>query len=233
MSFVFNHHTAATGPFRAFLQEHGTKITYNRGDTIVAPGDTNANVYYIEHGFVKVYSQTGRNEQYVHVIYGPSEIFPLALLTNPLPPTVHYAAFTDCKLTRIPQAAVTAVMRTNIDLTREFAERAITQFRLYSARLDNLQYKFARERLVYRLLFLVGRFGKKQADGSYVIEAPMTQQLIGDSINLSRESVSREFDRLRSLGLIGYQDQSLVVYDWKKLSQEFKEPVHAEWWGLE
>lgn len=233
MSFAFNHSTSATGPLRAFLDAHGEQVQFAKGAVIVKPGDDIQSAYYIERGFVKVYTKTKRDEQYVHVIYGPSEIFPLAMLSSPLPPTVYYVAFSDCELTRMPQRAVRQAMQDDIDVTRELADRAIMQFRLYSARLDNLQYKFARERLVYRLLFLAARFGKKEADGSYYIDVPMTQQLIGDSINLSRESVSREFDRLRSLGLISYRDQNLVLTDWRKLSQEFKSPVQAEWWGLE
>jgi CRP-like cAMP-binding protein len=233
MTFAFNHKITSTGPFRTFLNRYGTKVTFRKNETIVRPGDTQPFVYVIDQGFVKVYTHNNRDDQYVHVIYGPSEIFPLAMLTSPLPPTVTYSAFTDCILTRVPQSAISEAMNTDLAVTRVLTERAINQFRLYSARLDNLQYKFARERLIYRLLFLAGRYGVREPDGTYLIDIPMTQQLIGDSINLSRESVSREFDRLRSMGLIGYRDQNLYITDWRKLSTEFKEPVHAEWWGLE
>jgi CRP-like cAMP-binding protein len=233
MSFAFNHQIAVTGPFREFLDAEGERQQFSKGAVIIRPGDDIQGMYYIEQGFVRVYSQTNRNEQYLHVIYGPTEIFPLAVIASPLPPTVHYAAFSDCELTRLPQEALTRIMHTNLDVTRELAEKAAMQFRLYSARLDNLQYKFARERLIYRLLFLAARFGIREDDGTYFIDVPMTQQLIGDSINLSRESVSREFDRLRSKGLIGYRDMNLIISDWRKLSLEFKEPVQAEWWGLE
>jgi CRP-like cAMP-binding protein len=121
----------------------------------------------------------------------------------------------------------------DITVTRAVLVKTVKQFTIYADRIDNLEYKYARERVVYRLLFLASRFGEKQADGSYVLTAPISQQVIASSINLSRESVSREFDRLQRHELVEFNNERcIVVKNVQHLCNELKSPVSPDWWGL-
>jgi CRP/FNR family transcriptional regulator, polysaccharide utilization system transcription regulator len=215
-----------------YFQEHGKTMHFSRGENILRDSDTPRGPYMISQGYVKVYTADVRGDTYLHIVYGPGEIFPLAWITDRQEVRVNYAAFTDCTVVRLEESALDEALQNDTALTRALMDAAILQFRLYTTRIENLQYKFARERLIYCLLFLAGRFGDRRDDGSYRLEAPLTQQLIGDFINLSRESVSREFDRLRQMELIDYEGTALVIRDWQKMGEEFKEPIHPEWWGL-
>lgn len=215
-----------------FFTEHGTVLSYAKGHAILCAGDRTDGAHLITEGYVKVYNVDARGDSYLHIVYGPGEIFPLAWIVDHREVRVHYAAFTDCKTIRASEAALQSALSSDIAITRALMDKSILQFRLYAIRIENLQYKFARERLIYCLLFLTSRFGERRNDGSYILQAPLTQQLIGDFINLSRESVSREFERLRQMEQIHYEGPLLVIINWRQLGKEFKEPIHPEWWGL-
>lgn len=231
---MYAHETSATDQLlREFFQEKGRLLKYARGEVIVHAHDELQGVHYIANGCVKAYGIDDRGEQYVHIVYKAGELFPLVRLVDPTPAYSFYSAFTDCQVYRVSQNSILEALDNNLGVTKALLEKAVLQFRLYANRIDNLQYKFARERLIYRLLFLASRFGRRNEDGSYTIMAPFTQQIIGDSINLSRESVSREFDRLRSMDLIAYEDHAIVLKDWHRLGAEFHEPPSTDWWGLQ
>ncbi|HYH74681.1 MAG TPA: Crp/Fnr family transcriptional regulator [Candidatus Saccharimonadales bacterium] len=228
--------TADTSQLQAlhdYFATEGRTLDYAKNETILQPGDQPAGCYLITKGFVKVYGMASRGESYMHIVYAPGEMFPLPWIVDNHEARVHYAAFTDCTVIRLNGDKLQQILEHDHGLTRALMEKAVLQFRLYATRIENLQYKFARERLIYCLLFLASRFGKRRKDGSYLLEVPLTQQLIGDFINLSRESVSREFDRLRHMDLIDYEGPSLVIKDWQRMGQEFKKPIQPQWWGLQ
>ncbi|HET7827380.1 MAG TPA: Crp/Fnr family transcriptional regulator, partial [Candidatus Saccharimonadales bacterium] len=105
------------------------------------------------------------------------------------------------------------------------------QFQVYADRLDNLEYKSAYEKVVYRLLFLAARFGQAGPDG-VIIKAPITHELIAESVNLARESVSRQIEKLEKKGLIIYRQGQIIIKDVTAVSQEFSEPITLDLWGL-
>ena len=50
---------------------------YKKGDIILRAQDSPSGVYFIESGFVRVYSFTEDGEENLHLIYKEGEIFPL------------------------------------------------------------------------------------------------------------------------------------------------------------
>jgi CRP-like cAMP-binding protein len=94
-----------------------------------------------------------------------------------------------------------------------------------------LEYKSAHERVAYRLVFLASRFGKRRGS-SVVIDAPLTHEFISESINLSRETVSRQIEKLENENLISRKDGQIIIMDIDKLSKEFSEPITLSLWGL-
>jgi CRP/FNR family cyclic AMP-dependent transcriptional regulator len=114
----------------------------------------------------------------------------------------------------------------------EMLEKALEQYNLFIDRVDNLEYKYASERLAYRLLYLAARFGDQRDDGSWIINMPVSQHVIASSINVSRESVSREFERLYKKGSVAFEGKHIIIRDLEALKQSFPRPLSPNWWGL-
>lgn len=214
-----------------FFTTNGKQIVYANGELILRADDEPQGAYYIVSGFVKVYSINSQGEEYVHIIYGDGEIFPMVWILRKISRSVFYEALGSVTILRAPSEAL--VKRLEQDkIASSFLNQVVDQFSVYSDRVDNLEYKYARERLVYRLLFLAGRFGE-QTGNSVIIAVPLTQQMIGGSINLSRESVGRELERLERKGLVEYNKQRrIVINDIAELTKELKDPIRTDYWGL-
>jgi CRP-like cAMP-binding protein len=89
----------------------------------------------------------------------------------------------------------------------------------------------ANERLVYRLVILSARFGQKRGD-QIRLDKLFTHSLIGSTINLTRETVSREFERLMHKGLVDSVDHEIVINDINKLHEELGNPISEYLWRL-
>lgn len=212
------------------LFANGQQFELAKDEIVIRPGDEPTHLYRIETGFVKVYFINREGEEYLHLIYGAGEIFPLAWIVNRVRRNVFYETIAPTVLMRISRDEF--MLKTAKDPEMGFAvmQQVVSQFNIYLDRIDNLEYKYARERLVYRLLFLAGRFGKK-TDNGFVVPY-FTQQDLASSINLSRESAVRELNKLKNKGLIEYSSTSIILKDINALSHEINGGISPNLWGL-
>jgi CRP-like cAMP-binding protein len=185
----------------------------------------------IKTGFVSVYSISDEGNKYVHIIYQPGEIFPLIWAVNSTQRRVFYEAASDVAVWEIPKDKFLSRVQADPKVSFEVLTQLAKQFYVFADRLDNLQYKSAHERVAHRLVFLASRFGELK-DKSIIIKAPITHALISQSINLARETVSREIEKLEKDKIISRKDGYIVINDIDKLSQEFSEPITLNLWGL-
>lgn len=218
-------------PDNALLFEGARTFTFPKGEMIQRPGEDPRGIYRITSGLVKVFAINNQNEEYIHIIYRPGEIFPLSsLIGKEANRSVFYGAMTDTEVQCIPINKFFERLKTNAAFSYDILGLVLKQFNTYADRIDNLEYKFARERLAYRLLFLAARFGEKTKQG--VVLPQMTQKDLAASINLSRESVTREIERLRQQNVIKYDKEVIVLTNIEALSREINGGSTHNLWGL-
>ncbi|MEO6513852.1 MAG: Crp/Fnr family transcriptional regulator [Candidatus Saccharimonadales bacterium] len=204
---------------------------YSAGEIIARAEDDPKAMYLIDSGFVRVYSINSRGEEYLHIVYKSGELFPLMSLTGKRQRGVFYEALDSATVYKIPIDDLLDAIKTDPEVSSDMMFQIMEQFNVYVDRVDNLEYKFGRERLVYRILFLASRFGRKNARG-LTIDLPITQKVLGSSINLSRETVARELRRLEDRGLVTYEDRKILILDLDALAAELKDPINQDLWGL-
>ena len=209
----------------------GTKTEYKRRSIILKPGEIPSEISYIEKGFVEVYGANTLPGNSLHIIYTKAEIFPVSWIVNKIRRNVMYRAMSDCTIYSLPRGIILSMVENNSQLSFHLLQQVTEQFTLYSDRIDNLEYRYASDRLAYYLIFLASRFGEHQG-AHIVLQAPLTHQIIGDSINLSRESVSRELDKLVQKNIITFKGRTIIIKDTTALRKTFKQPTSPNWWGL-
>jgi CRP/FNR family transcriptional regulator, cyclic AMP receptor protein len=189
-------------------------------------------VYFICSGYIKVYSVSDMGDEYLHIIYGRDEIFPLNwMFLGTHPDALFYQAISDCVLWRMSGSRLHDIVLNNIKISYALNICLARQFRVFSDRVDNLEYRTAQERVVYRLLFLASRFGVR--DGRMVtIDAPITHEIFANSINLARESVSRHLEKLEQQNIIRRYDHHILILDVPRLAKKLSRPGNLTNWGL-
>ncbi len=194
----------------------GTQLRFKKGGLIIHPEDSPAYIYYIEKGFIKAYSITKYGEENLHVIRKNGEMFPLIWTFTEEHRDVAYEALDSTIVWRQPKEAYLEFLETNPDATASVLELAIHAYRTYAERVNTLEYRTVRERVISFLLSCAHRFGTK-LDGSIRINAPLRQQDIASSINSTRETTSRELTALSRKGYITIDDRTIVLHDIEKM----------------
>lgn len=202
----------------------GERVEFKHGELIGSSEEDKPEVYYILSGYVKIFSVNPRGEKYVHIIYKSDEIFPLAWTTDQVRRNMFYEALSNVTLLVQSRKVVANQLKNDPHFSYLMLQRVVDQYRVYTGRIDNLEYKYASERLAYRLVFLAERFGIVK-DNTVTIEPVITHQVLGSSINLSRESVSREMEKLCRKGLVAYTEKrQIVLLDCERLATQYKIP---------
>jgi len=211
--------------------EPGLLLTYKKDEQICGGDNGPCNyIHYIKTGLVKAYTET--DKEHVHVVLTTDEIFPVLKVIDSQDRRVRYATVTRAKIYNIHKDVVIKKLQTDHKYSNDFLAATLHLYRIQADRVDNLEYREAYQRVVNRILFLLARFGTKQTDGSYLLDACFTHKLIGNTLNLSRESVSREIMQLQERNLVQRSDGGMLIPNVNKLAAELKWPLSASIWGL-
>lgn len=198
------------------LFHEGTRLTYEKGEFIIRPGESPPGIFYIESGQVKAYNITKYGEENLLIIRKAKEIFPLIWAITGQERQVIYQALAPTTLWRISREDCLRFISSNSGALAPLLDMTTEMYRIHSERIFNLEYRTVRERLISFLLTMGARFGKK-VDGEIVINVPLKQQDIASSINSSRETTSRELAVLDRKGLISSKQTLIVLKDIKTL----------------
>lgn len=195
----------------------GVQMQFTSGETIINGIDEPEGVYLIKEGFVKAFSVSKAGQGNLLLIHEAGEFIPLPWALDGAHTTgLYYEAMTDVKVLRAPKDNLRAAMGTNTWLSQEVMKQAVNIITVYTQRIQTLEFRSARGRIISELLNLSERFGEKHGK-QVLINAPVTHQDIADSINMNRETASRALGDLFEEGLVGQSEHLLTILDLPRL----------------
>lgn len=194
------------------LFQRGTKLTYDKGEFIIRPGEKPSDVFYIEKGLVKAYDITKYGEENLLIIRKDEEIFPLIWAVTGRERRIIYQTLATTTVWRISRTLLDDYIHAPGSSLSPLLDMAVEMYRIHSERIINLEYRSVRERLISFLLTMAGRFGEDCAEG-VCIRVPLRQQDIASSINASRETTSRELAALERKRLVMSSPDGIVLRD--------------------
>jgi CRP/FNR family cyclic AMP-dependent transcriptional regulator len=201
------------------------KISFKKNEMILRPYEDTKYVYEIESGLVKVYGFDSRNKENIAVIYGSGDLFPLAWVIDSQRPSVYFRAISESVILLIPKKLLQEGIKQDAELLYTFMLRTVRQFALFSSTVKNLGLKYGRERLAYKLLVLMAKFGVER-DGHIIIPY-INHTDLGVTINMTRESVSKEISRLVRLQVVEYSRSEIVIKSPEGLQNEIGKDVQV------
>ena len=195
----------------------GKLMHFLRKETIINGLDEPAGVYLIKEGFVKAYSVSKMGHGNLLLIHEAGEFIPLPWALDGAHTTgLFYEAMTDVTILRASKDRLRMAMGHNAWLSQEIMKQAVNIITVYTQRIQTLEFRSARGRIIAELLNLAERFGEGHGK-EVLINAPITHQDIADSINMTRETATRALVLLSEEGLLGQKDHLFTVLDLPKL----------------
>jgi CRP-like cAMP-binding protein len=187
--------------------------TFVRGEVIIHADEDPKYIYQIDRGFVKAYNITYQGFINLLTIFVESQLFPLPYLLKEAPSGLYYEAMDDVSVRKISRQQLLGAIERDPELAQAILGQVLGLLQAYGERIENLEFRSAEARVVNRLLFLTERYGLPLGDSGIIIHAPIHHQDIADSVNASRETVSRILSKLARRGTIGSKDHFLVIRD--------------------
>jgi len=207
------------------LFQSGRSLSYEKDEVIIRAEDIPSGVYYISSGWVKVYSLNKDKEPAIIMTLFPGDIFPCAWALTGIDYDLNFAALGETEVLRIPTKHFNEAVKSNPVLSQELLQIFANNFFTLTNELNNIQYHTAREKVVYRLLFLAKNFGK-QENNKVVIRKHIPNEYIARSTNMTRETTSREMSRLTRKRLIRHTEEQIIISDIDGLLNEVED--HAK-----
>jgi CRP-like cAMP-binding protein len=197
----------------------GLLLKFTNGETIINGLDEPQGVYLIKEGFVKAYSVSKAGNGNLLLIHEAGEFIPLPWALDGAHTTgLFYEAMTDVTILRASKDKLRMAMGHNTWLAQEIMKQAVNIITVYTQRIQTLEFRSARGRIIAELLNLAERFGEGHGKEVF-INAPITHQDIADSINMTRETASRALELLFEEGLLGQKDHIFTVLDLPQLQK--------------
>lgn len=203
-----------------FSDSPTTKFAY--GETVINGFDEPSGVYMIKKGFVKAYSTSHDGHANLLQIHEAGEIIPLPWSLDGTHVTgLFYEAMDDVEVIKSSKDKLRIAMGNNMWLTQEILNQTVNVIAVYTRRIQILEFRSARGRVIAELILLADRFGKSHG-GNIIIRAPITHQDIADSINMNRETASRALEQLFTEKLVDQDDHLFVINDMEKLQSALR-----------
>jgi CRP-like cAMP-binding protein len=191
------------------------KRTYPKGQILIFADESPDYIFYIVKGKVRKYDVSYRGEEIVINIFKPPAFFPMSWALNHTENKYFYKAETEVELHIVPASDARKFLENNPDVTLDLLSRIYTGLEGVYGRLTHLMSGTARSRLTYEIIIECRRFGKKQDKTGYLLS--VNEADLAARSGLSRETVSREFGKLKERDWLHFDGKVIVITDLERL----------------
>lgn len=191
---------------------------FRKGDIIIRPEETSQKAYYLRSGYVRTYCLSPEGIELTLHIFTPHAYFPMLSVISDVQNRHFYEAFVDTEVYIAPKAAVVEYLQTHSDALYDLTSRLLRGIDKLTMRIEHLAMETANKRIVSSLLFLARHFGEQ--DGNKVrLKYTFTHKDLASFAGMSRETASREWEKLSKSGLVTIEKQHITILDKKTLSE--------------
>lgn len=195
------------------------KRSYPKGQIFIFPDETPKHLMYILSGRVRSYDVSYRGDDIVVYIFKPPAFFPLSIALNDFQNRYFYKAEVDSEVRIIPIEDALKFIKDNPDVMYELLCSVYRGVEVMLARNVQLMSGSASSILTFELINESLHFAKEQENGSLLLTATETD--LAARTGLSRETINREIQKLKKLGLVNVTKAGIVVTSLDKLQAKF------------
>lgn len=177
------------------------------------PQDEPQGVYFVIKGLVKTYFITKSGTEFTTNIYKPGTSFPLIWAIGGIENEYYVSCMIDSKLYRCPKDQYLDFIHNDPEILYKINQKILWGLNSLILRLQYLITEDAQSKVANVMLMLASRFGVKVNRKEVLIDLEITQQEIANLAGLSRETVSLEIARLKSVKIISHEKNKYIIRD--------------------
>lgn len=186
--------------------------TISASVTLIQPDQKSVHAYLLETGVVKILSFSSEGESVLIHLLQPGSTFPL-LSMSPTPSNrFWFQSMTPITVRQIKYAQFVQLIQKDPQLLLEQYHKMLQATEGLAYRVESLISQDVHTRLWSALEYLQKHFGVAVSPGATQINLHVTHQDLASFIGSSRETVSREWEKLRAAGKVDLVEGKIVVH---------------------
>lgn len=192
-----------------FFEEYPLR-RFDKGEILIRPDERLNEVFYLVEGSVIQYDISGAGNEVVVNVFKPGAFFPMSMAINRTPNYYFFETSVPVAVRAAPVPRVVAFVKEHPEVLFDLLARVYRGTDGLQRRMAHLMGGNAHSRLVFELINAAYRFGERVPRGVVV---PLTENDLAKRSGLSRETVSRAMNKLKSKGLVAVQTSGVVIFD--------------------
>lgn len=193
--------------------------SYKKGDVLIDAYQTPPGIFYIEEGIVRRFWIFENGSEITLNLYKPHSFLPMSWAIGNIANTHIYEALTDMKVRMAPKSDVLAFLKKEPEVLYDLLKRVYTGVEGLWSHIQSLTAGNSYTKLIASLIILAKRFGKME-EGTLVVQLKLGEQEIANYAGMSRETMSRELQKLKKKNMVSYGKGILTVKNIDLLQKE-------------
>ena len=198
------------------------KHTYKKGEVLIQARAQPSGVFYIEDGIVRRYWITENGEEITLNLYKPHSFLPMSWAIGNVSNSHFYEAMIPVTARLAPKEDVLAFLKREPDVVYDLLRRVYIGMEGLWMHLESLTAGHASGKLIASLIILAKRFGKA-GEKDVVVNLKMSEQDIANYAGMSRETTSRELQKLKKDNLLSFEKGILSIHNLEALENHLNQ----------
>jgi len=191
---------------------------FKKGNIIIQAGEEPAGIFYIQSGIIRGYWISSEGTEITLNMYKPHTFLPMSWAISGVKNNNFYEAMTDVLTKRAPKEAVLSFLKKEPDVMFDLLRRIYTGMEGLWMHFKSVTTGNSYTKLIASLVILAKRFGKEEK-GNIVIHLKMSARDVANYAGISRETASRELQKLKREQLVSFEKGTILVHDIHKMEE--------------
>ena len=193
-----------------------TSQEFKKGTIIIQAGKEPPGVFYLQSGIIRSYWISSEGSEITQNMYKPHAFLPMSWAIAQVKNNSFYEAMTDVTTKRATKEAVLTFLKKEPDIMFDLLQRIYIGMEGLWMHVESITTGNAASKLIASLVILAKRFGKKESD-VLIIQLKMSERDIANYAGISRETASRELQKLKKDNIVSFKESTIVVHDLQQL----------------
>jgi CRP-like cAMP-binding protein len=203
----------STNHIRELFERDNNRRHYPKGEIIIMQGNSLEETYLIESGIVRVIDFDQSGEQRTVALITKHHMFPFSWLSqiHGQGALYYYQALTNVTCYTTNTDKVRDLVGNNAELAWKMVDVLAKSYLNALSRLQNLQKTNVEEKVDFIIYYLAILLGKNTKGNKIEIDGTFTHQEIADLAGLTRESVSRQLNKVKYNHIIVKNNNGMMI----------------------
>jgi CRP/FNR family transcriptional regulator, cyclic AMP receptor protein len=193
-------------------------IRLKKGDVLFHEGDSEARLYIVVSGKIKLGRSGSAGRENLLAVLGPGQMFGELSVFDPGPRSTTATAVTACEVRTLEHDELMGWLADRPEVAQSLLGQMAARLRRANDVVADLVFSDVPGRVAKQLLELAKRFGAWEDDGVHV-HHDLTQEELAQLVGASRETVNKALADFAARGWIRLEPRSVTILDVERVER--------------